>query len=376
MPKTPVESPSPDYQSFEAVVRGEKEPQRVHFIEILVDEEVKKFIIEKVMGEKYAPPAHLLFNTSLDDSKTNSEAYWKQHIDFYYRMGYDFLPDMEFMTRFQTLLLTKVAQDTAILSRGERHWAQEGKGMIDSWEDFEKFPWEKAEKMILDMETYYDFLSKNLPEGMGITVEADIHEEVLGFILGYEGLFYLTYDQPGLVKAVFDRMGRLVYDLYRSVAPLERIRVIFHADDLGFKTGTLLSPKHLRKWVFPWFKKYAAVAHEHGKMFWYHVCGDTRGIMEDLIEDIRIDAIHGFEDVIEPVVEFKKKYESRIATLGGVDMDKLCRLDEENLRRYVRNILDKCMLGGRYALGSGNSIANYIPVKNYFIMLEEGLKWR
>lgn len=57
-------------------------------------------------------------------------------------------------------------------------------------------------------------------------------------------------------------------------------------------------------------------------------------------------------------------------------MDELCRLNEGNSRKYVRKILEECMPGGRYALGAGNSIANYVPIKNYLIMLEEGLKWR
>jgi len=34
------------------------------------------------------------------------------------------------------------------------------------------------------------------------------------------------------------------------------------------------------------------------------------------------------------------------------------------------------MLGGGYALGSGNSITNYIPIENYLIMLDEMAKWR
>ena len=55
-------------------------------------------------------------------------------------------------------------------------------------------------------------------------------------------------------------------------------------------------------------------------------------------------------------------------------MDKLGRMNESELRNYVRGILDECM-PGRYALGSGNSIANYIPVENYFAMLDEGLNW-
>jgi len=109
---------------------------------------------------------------------------------------------------------------------------------------------------------------------------------------------------------------------------------------------------------------------------WLHCCGNVLEIMDDLIEVVKIDAFHSFQDVIVPVGEFKKRYGNTIAILGGVDMDKLSRLEEQNLRNYVRGILDECMSGGRYALGSGNSIANYIPIENYLIMLEEGLRWK
>ena len=48
------------------------------------------------------------------------------------------------------------------------------------------------------------------------------------------------------------------------------------------------------------------------------------------------------------------------------------RYEEKELRIYIRGILDQCMPGGRFAFGTGNSVANYIPLKNYLIMLEEG----
>ena len=151
---------------------------------------------------------------------------------------------------------------------------------------------------------------------------------------------------------------------------------IFHGDDMGFRSGTLISPDMLRELVLPWHKKFASLAHRYGKISWFHSCGNTKEIINDLIEDVKIDAYHSFQDGTNPVIEFKKKYGNRLAVLGGVDMDKLCRLDEGNLRYYVRNILDECMIGGRYALGSGNTIANYVPIKNYLIMLEEGIKWK
>ena len=76
------------------------------------------------------------------------------------------------------------------------------------------------------------------------------------------------------------------------------------------------------------------------------------------------------------MTDFKARYGDRVAALGGVDIDKFARLDEESLREYIHGMLDQCMRGRRFALGSGNSIANFIPLKNYLILLEESRRWQ
>jgi uroporphyrinogen decarboxylase len=98
--------------------------------------------------------------------------------------------------------------------------------------------------------------------------------------------------------------------------------------------------------------------------------------MEDLIEDVSIDAIHSFEDTIESVISAKEQYGDRIALLGGIDVDFLCRATVEQIRQRVRDTLEKCMPGGGYCLGTGNSVANYIPVDHYLAMLDEGRRYR
>ncbi len=62
------------------------------------------------------------------------------------------------------------------------------------------------------------------------------------------------------------------------------------------------------------------------------------------------------------------------ALLGGVDMDVLARGSEDQVRAYTRRCIEGCAPGGGYALGSGNTVANYIPVANYLAMLDEGWK--
>ena len=96
-------------------------------------------------------------------------------------------------------------------------------------------------------------------------------------------------------------------------------------------------------------------------------------MIEDIIE-IGVDGLHSFENTIVAPEEFKDRYGDRIAMLGGVDMDSLCRMNEADLRDYIRRLLSICM-PNRFALGSGNTVANYVPLDNYLIMLEEGRRF-
>lgn len=358
MVKVPLQKPLPDFENLERVLKGEKDPNKVHFVELTIDVEVMEYIVSNYMNKKWTSP-----------TEENKEAFLKQYIDFYYKMGYDFVPvgaEYKNLPQFES----RKAADTASLSRGNREWVEEGSGIVKKWNDFERVDWDKIKP---NLETLY-CVQRNLPDGMKITVSGVLFEVILERFFGYEGLFFLSHDEPKLVEAVFEQWGKKVYEYYKEAVQYPRVRVIFHADDLGYKTGTMVSPEFLRKNVFPWFKKYASLAHGQGKMYWYHCCGNVLKVMDDLIEDIKIDALHSFEDTCCSATEYKRRYGDRIGILGGIDMDKLGRMNECELRRYVRGILDECM-PGRYALGSGNSIANYIPVRNYLAMLDEGLKW-
>jgi len=366
-----LERPAPDFAELERVLKGEQEPCRVHLVELLIDEEVLQAITVRYLGKPWVSwgegPRWL---PSLEEQ---GEPYFKQLVALYYRLGYDYVPVSRVWTHHPPPRRRR-AEDTAELSRGERGWVDESRGLISSWEEFEGFPWEKIQPDFSPCE----FVARNLPEGMKMTVTANLFEHVLENLLGYDGLFYMLHDDRELVAQVFARWGRKVYHYYESVIGMEEVGAIFHADDLGFKTSTLLSPDDLRRLVFPWLKKYATLAHEHDKIFWLHSCGNhyKPGIIEDLIEDVQIDALHSFQDVILPVADFKAQYGNRVAALGGVDMDNLARMDEASLRKYIRDILERCMPGGRFALGSGNSVANYISLSNYFILLEESRRWK
>jgi len=122
----------------------------------------------------------------------------------------------------------------------------------------------------------------------------------------------------------------------------------------------------------PGHKLMAKMSHAAGRPELLHCCGKIADIMPDLIDDVRIDARHSFEYVIEPVTEAKRRYGQWIALLGGINVDFMCRASIPAIRERVRRTLEVCLLVGGYCLGTGNSVANYIPVENYLAMLDAG----
>jgi uroporphyrinogen decarboxylase len=195
--------------------------------------------------------------------------------------------------------------------------------------------------------------------------------EHLAAIFSYEGLCYALHDQPDLVAAAAERLGGIMLTFYRRLVELPGLVAVFPGDDMGFRSSTLVPPDALRRHVLPWHKRFAALAHDRGLPYFLHSCGNLKAIMDDLIDDVGIDAKHSFENAIMPVADFQALYGRRVGVLGGVDIDVLGRFAPEAVRAEVRRIIDVCHPRGRFAIGSGNSIPSYIPAKNYLTMLDE-----
>jgi uroporphyrinogen decarboxylase len=352
--------PNPDFSRLEKVLRNAGEPDQVPFIELFADAEIMAALVgEPIVRDDYRVPE------TGDRSRMNQAL--DRIIKYWYHMGYDYVTvacPLVFHITWHG------AEDTASLPKDQRRWVNEQQGVIGTWEDFDHYPWPKPG----DVDHYaMEYVAKHLPDGMKIIFMGPGGQlENMMWLMGMVNLAMNLKDNVDLVAAVAEKVGQMLTGIWNTVAGMDRVGALWLGDDMGFKTGTLISPDCLRRYVFPWQKKLVEITHAHGLPFLLHSCGNLRGIMEDLIEEVGIDAKHSFEDVIMPVTEAKALYGDRIAILGGVDVNMLCQSTEEEVRAYVRNVLNHCMPGGGYALGTGNSVANYIPLKNYVAMLDEG----
>lgn len=255
--------------------------------------------------------------------------------------------------------------------KGERHHDKsislnEG-ALITDWKSFEKYPWPVVE------DSDYDILKRvapEIPKGMKLIVPGPcgVLENIIQ-LTGYDNLCMMLYDDPELVRQITDDVGSRLVRHYEIVGKYETVGAMISNDDWGFRSQPMLSPDDMKKYIVPWHVKIAEAIHSHGKPAILHSCGNQETMMESIIDVCKYDGKHSYEDTIEPVEKAYEQLNGKIAVFGGIDLDFICRKTPEEIFRRSKAMLERAENRGGYALGSGNSIPDYVPQENYFAMI-------
>ena len=215
----------------------------------------------------------------------------------------------------------------------------------------------------------YATLATEVPQGMKLMPGSPngVLENAMNLI-GFDNLCMMLYDDEQLVGDIFYEIGTRIKELYSIALTFSVTGLLMLNDDWGFNSQTMLSPDMMRKYVFPWYKEYVAMAHAAGRPAVLHSCGNYSQIIGDML-DIGFDGRHSYEDKITPVEDAIPQFAGKMAVLGGIDVDFLCRATPEKIKERARNLLAMGRQYGGYALGSGNSIPSYCPTENYLAMI-------
>jgi len=259
--------------------------------------------------------------------------------------------------------------------RGERHQeasiSQNEGGVIKNAEDFEACPWPDATAGDYDQIIEW---SRLLPDGARFLLMCPGGVlENLTDLVGFEDLCFMIADEPELVARITEAIGTRLCTFYERLLTYDSVGAAVVNDDWGFKTQTMLSPKDMRKYIFPWHKKIVELIHQSGRPAILHSCGNLSAVWDDIVEDIEFDGKHSYEDTILPVEEAYTTLGDRIAIMGGLDMDFLCRETPEAIKARSRNLLDLTRENGGYALGTGNSVPYYLPRESFQTMVQTAL---
>lgn len=243
--------------------------------------------------------------------------------------------------------------------------------VITDRKSFDQYQWPSARDYDY---SYIERLADEKPESMGLLVwSADGPLESVIKLTGYENLCYMLYDDESLLSDIFEQVGKRIVEDYRNALNQRSTAGVVVGDDWGFNTQTLLPVDVYRKYLFPWHKEIVKMAHESGRPAILHSCGKYDDVIEDIINDIGYDARHSYEDNIVPVEKAYEQLHTRLAVLGGIDVNFLATARKEEIRKRAENMLEITGKTGGYALGSGNSIPSYVPLENYLTMIKTAI---
>jgi len=284
----------------------------------------------------------------------------------FYNAGYDYVT---IPSRF----INPFSFPAGEIHRAETISLNEGNTITD-WESFENYQWQNPDNFDYSI---LNKLKNILPEGMKIIVPAPggVLENVIQLV-GFERLCFMIFENEALVDEIFKQVGSRLVQFYDIVCAFDAVGAVISNDDWGFKTQTMLSPDMLRQYVFPFHRQIVQTVHNHSKYAVLHSCGNLTQIFEEIVDDLKYDAKHSFEDEIISVENFYAQWGQQIAIVGGIDMDFLARSSESAIYQRASKLVEMCSDKGGYALGSGNSIPQFIPAQNYLAMIRPVLEQR
>ncbi len=332
-----------DFSQIQAVLANER-PDRPTLFEFFLNGS----LYQKLSGTAEMPPVW-----SLEWHRVAMFAYQKA--------GYDYAPvpasALVFPQREHDKQASRSMSETALISDRA---------------SFESYPWPDVDAF----PSYLPKLAGDVPDGMKLIVfgPGGVLENVMQ-LAGYEPLCYMLFDAPELVQDLFDYVGSRLQRYYELVAADTCVGALIVNDDWGFNTQTMLPPEDMRRYVIHWHKIIVETIHAAGKPAILHSCGNLAPVMDDIIDVIGYDAKHSYEDNIIPVEDAYDKWGSRIAILGGMDLDFMCRSTPDAVTARCRAMIKKTERRGGYALGTGNSVPEYVPHENYFAMIESALNY-
>ena len=338
----------PSFERFRTVLLHKKEPDYVPLGDISVHPMLKAGVLGRPIR-------------SLEDDV----AFWRT-------AGYDYVPLQHGLQL--TPLITQQsmheveAQYAADTTEAQvRSWATEGKGLIASRADFEAIAWPDPDALDFGA---FDQIGALLPPEIKVIAVLGKVFTCVSWLMGLEGLSFALADDPGLVAEVFERVGRFQYRVLERMLGYPCVGAVWHADDIAFKTQLLVNPRVLREHLFPWYTRMNRLTIERGRLAVYHSDGALQEVVKDII-GCGFHALNPIEPPAMDIVEVKRQYGARIAIIGNIDLGyTLTRGTPDEVRAEVRQRIHDLAPGGGYAVGSSNSVPEYVPLANFNAMRE------
>jgi uroporphyrinogen decarboxylase len=190
-------------------------------------------------------------------------------------------------------------------------------------------------------------------------------------LVGYENaLIALISEQKSYCELV-DRVIEYNRTLARVARDRYKIDILATADDIADARGLICGPDLYFSFLGPKFREAAAGFKDLGYFYIKHSDGNVMEVVEYWI-DCGVDCL----DPIDPnggmdIQRIKEEYGEKICLKGNINCETtLVSGSGEDVRREVKECIEKGGRGGGLILSSSNTIHSGVPAENYRAMID------
>ena len=243
--------------------------------------------------------------------------------------------------------------------------------MIQDWDDFRSYPWPTPSKLDFRI---LDEAEKYLPDGMKVIRYMGPVFQMTWMLMGFEVFCYKLVDDPGLVKAIIERIFEVVHAEFEDALNRDIVGAVWYGDDIAIKDRLMVSPAFLREVFFPKLALLGEGCRRRGIPFLYHTDGDVSLVLDDIVA-AGVNALHPIDPLGMDIYAVRGQLAGRLAIIGNVDVDLLLQGTPEQVVEDTKKHLRELAPGGGYIMGSGNSIPRAAKPENFRAMLDTTFQW-
>ena len=188
----------------------------------------------------------------------------------------------------------------------------------------------------------FEEIREYLPPGMKVIAFLGWIFSSVWTLMGMETFCFSLTEQPELIRRMYDRVWTIQSRVLLRLLKYDVIGAITHPDDLAYADALIVSPRHLREFVFPWYRWSCTMVRERGLPNIFHSDGRLNTVIEDILA-CGFDALHPIEPKAMDIVDLKKKIGHRVCLIGNIDLSYTLTRGtpqevEEEVRERIRTV--------------------------------------
>lgn len=188
--------------------------------------------------------------------------------------------------------------------------------------------------------------------------------------VGFENLCLMCTVEPVFVREMMDFVIDFTIETLRDKISELSIDYVFLGEDMAYKTASMISPKMVREFMFPGYRRLMDFLHTNNVKSVIMDCDGYIGELIPLWIELGIDGVWPVEIAAsnDPIA-YRKRFGKNIALLGGIDKRRL-RFGFDEVKKEVLSKVPFLISKGGYIPTIDHGIPPDIPVRNFFYMAE------